>query len=54
MTYMRILSVMKVESENTTRMMRDGVRNANRDCQMEAAKGFFSEEPAFFLGTDVA
>ena len=53
MAYMRILSVMKVESENTTRMMRDGVKNASRDCQMEAAKGF-SDEPGFLLGTDVA
>ena len=54
MAYMITLSAMKVESENTTRMMRDGVRNASRDCQMEVTKGFFSDEPELFLSTDVA
>ena len=49
---MRMLSAMKVESEDTRRMMRDGVRNANRVCQMEVAKGFFSNGPELFLGTD--
>ena len=54
MAYMRMLSAMKVESEKTMRMMRDGVRNANRESQMEVAKGFFSDEPELFLGTDIA
>ena len=54
MAYMRMLSAMKVESENTTRMMRDGVRNASRESQLEVAKGFFSDDVELFLDTDVA
>ena len=54
MAYMRMLSTMNVVSENMTRMMRDGVRNASMDCLMEVARGFFSDGPVLFLDTAVA
>ena len=42
MAYMKMLRAMKVASEDTNRIMRVGVRNANRGCKTEAVEGFFS------------
>ena len=53
MAYMKLLSAMKVTSEDAKSVVRVGVRNASRDCKIEVAEGFSSEGPELFSEFDV-
>ncbi len=52
MAYMNTLSAMNVASEDTKRIMRDGVRNASIKCRTEAAEGCVLEGPELFSDID--
>ena len=54
MAYMKMLSAMKVASEDAKRIMRVGVRNTSMDCKTKVAEGFSSEGLELFSEFDLS